>query len=64
MKHLVQSNIYSVVPQAEKLAAAKAKDTAEKWGLTTHWSTHRKINSKKGLWTDYKGRTHKWNDDL
>jgi hypothetical protein len=64
MKHLVQSNIYSIVPQAEKSAGAKAKDTADKWALVCHWSTHRKINNKKGTWTDCKGRSHKWNHEL
>jgi hypothetical protein len=64
MKQLVEENIYSVVPLAQKKAGAKAKDTAEKWSLACHWSTHRKINSKRGLWTDSKGRDHKWNDEL
>jgi hypothetical protein len=64
MKDHVKSNIYSVVPQAEKSAGAKAKETAEKWASTCHWSTHKKVNSKRGLWTDSRSRNHKWNDDL
>ncbi|KAE9365442.1 hypothetical protein N431DRAFT_549648 [Stipitochalara longipes BDJ] len=51
MKHLVQENIYSIIPQVEKLAGAKAKDTAGKW-------------TTRGLWTDSKGRDHKWNHEL
>jgi len=64
LKDQVEENIYSVIPQAEKLAGAKAKDTANKWTTVCHWSTHRKINTKRGLWTDSKGRDHKWNHEL
>jgi hypothetical protein len=64
MRQLVTNNIYSIIPEAERLAAKQAKKTAEKWAVGCHWSTHRSINQNRGLWTDSKGKKYKWNDDL
>lgn len=64
MKQLVETNIYSKVPEARKLAGAKAKRTGEKWAIGTHWYTYRVVNRERGVWTDSKGKDHKWNDEL
>jgi hypothetical protein len=64
MRWLVKNNIYSTIPVAERLAAKQAKETAEKWAIGCHWSTHKCVNQGRGLWIDSKRREHKWNDDL
>jgi hypothetical protein len=64
MRQLVTTNIYSMAPEAERMAAKQAKGTAEKWAAGCHWSTHRCVNRVRGLWEDSKGKVHKWNDDL
>jgi hypothetical protein len=64
MKNLVETNIYSIIPRAKKSASVKARLTAEKWTAVYHYSTHRKINSKRGLWTGSESKNHKWNNAL
>ncbi|TVY53027.1 Nuclear GTPase SLIP-GC [Lachnellula cervina] len=63
IKNHVQTNIYSKVPGAEKIAAAKAPEIAKKWGKL-RWNTHKTVNHHRGTWTNSKGDEHHWNDDI
>ncbi|KAE8443183.1 hypothetical protein EG329_002282 [Mollisiaceae sp. DMI_Dod_QoI] len=63
MKDLVQTKLYSKVPNAEQSAGVQAKKTVETWG-TMHWSTHKRINRAHGHWKDSKRKQHKWNAEL
>lgn len=64
IEHLVDTNIYSKMPQIEKLAAAESPATIVQFGKLA-WNTHRAINQRRGHWVDERKRKdHRWNDRL
>lgn len=64
IEHLVDTNIYSKMPNIEQLAATESLTTVVQFGKVA-WNTHRAINQRRGHWVDErKSKDHKWNDQL
>ena len=62
----VQKGVYDHLPRiAKKSFEIAAKDVVTRDWCLVHWSTHRAINKRLGLWTgSSKKAKFDWNEDL